>query len=157
METTAPTLIHVNAAYFSLLGIAACIYGVRLLRAFNRRARWHSVQGKISRSQLVENPDDEPTINLQYDYQVNGIAYCSYRVVPDDASFVARDVAQRYVAEMTVTVYYNPDNPNDAVLERKGHFSAVAWIILGIIVILYSVALAFGYNLLPWLPLSGSP
>jgi hypothetical protein len=81
---------------------------------------WPSVPGRMLYSQARQG--SQPETLLWYEYNVNNRRYVAskYRnggnATPFDS--VAQVAAQRYPAGGAVTVYYNPNDPEDALLER---------------------------------------
>ena len=71
---------------------------------------------------------------VQYSYQVGGQAYQSYKLAPgpEVGGTGAGKVVARYPAGAQVMVFYNPQNPSEAVLERKAPAQCVMWLILAI-------------------------
>ena len=88
---------------------------------------------------------------VQYSYQAVGQAYEGSRIAPgpEVGGSGAGKVVARYPAGAQVMVFYNPQNPSDAVLERKAPAQWLMWFILilfdcvlcGVVPILY---FAFG-------------
>jgi hypothetical protein len=63
---------------------------------------------------------------------VSGQAYQSSKLAPgpDVGGSGAGKVVARYPAGAQVMVFYNPQNPSDAVLERKAPAQWIMWLIL---------------------------
>ena len=85
---------------------------------------------------------------VQYSYQVNGQAYQGRKIAPgmEVGGTGAGRVVERYPAGAQVMVFYDPNNPADAVLERKAPAQWILWLVLAIIdVMLCSMAVAFAF------------
>jgi len=111
---------------------------------------WPSVGGRITESTLdVEThagKSDSYMPRIRYEYAVKGETYESSQLnfwgsMGGSRSVAARTTA-RYPAGATVAVYYNPESPSEAVLDRA--FSPIALILPPIGVVLAG----FGYTLL---------
>lgn len=73
---------------------------------------------------------------VHYSYQALGLPYQGHKVTPgpEVGGTGARNVVARYPAGAQVMVYYNPDNPSEALLERgMPGFIKWFWIILVIL------------------------
>jgi hypothetical protein len=94
-----------------------------------RAARWPSAQGRIVRSRLravdTTQPDDSRgrgnVPDVRYVFTVDGVDYQGKRISigeirPDTPEVEA--ALERYQVGRTGPVFYNPDNPKEAVLER---------------------------------------
>jgi len=110
-------------------------YIIRSIRA-NKKARqsqtWPSVPGLVIKSCVFErwsgDSDGGMTIwyepQIIYKYQVMGTIYTSERLfIGPKVSFLklrrSQDIINRLTDGKTVTVFYNPDDPADAVLDRR--------------------------------------
>lgn len=86
-----------------------------------QQASWPSTLGVITESRMERvsvgsgGSEDKPVIG--YQYQVGGITFASYRV---KAGFLpgGQTLLNRYPVGRQVEVFFNPQNPKDAVLER---------------------------------------
>jgi hypothetical protein len=90
----------------------------------NRALSWPTAQGKVLESRLRRVQDSEGktwAVYILYEYWANGDTWRSdvWRLEAGSSSFTGamEKVIARYPAGSTVTVYYNPDAPNDAMLE----------------------------------------
>jgi len=105
-------------------------------REAGESASWPATQGKIVLSAVTEttttdNSNDgtwtERTFyfpKVRYEYSVLGKTYTGDRIAFGASKGFstiagAEKVLERYPEDATVTVYYNPNNPADAVLERE--------------------------------------
>jgi hypothetical protein len=99
-------------------------------RRKSRAARtWPSTEGRIvdSRVEAKTLPGDRPNTRfaprITYEYVVNGRVYQSQRIAFREtfwslAPQSAQASAARYPAGAHVTVYYDPEHPEETVLER---------------------------------------
>ncbi len=111
---------------------------------------WPAVMGIVSASSVETSYSTDsdgisstayyPSVTYQYD--VLGHQYRSDRVsfgfrVGSGNRAQAQAVADRYIAGNQIRVYYNPNNPGEAVLERTSQSSNIAkWIVILIIAII---------------------
>jgi hypothetical protein len=109
-------------------------------RKVSQAASWPSTLGTVILSTIQMRSDSEggstayPVVH--YSYQVMGQAYQGRKVMPgpDIGGSGARKVVERYPEGAQVMVYYNPQKPSDALLERgMPGFIKWFWIILVII------------------------
>jgi hypothetical protein len=130
-ETTMEQVIGVIAllAGFVLTNvILGAIVILPTLKA--RRAKaWPTVSGQIIRSELTRGASSRGGTtnyaNVHYSYRVMGQDYQSDQVSPPilpggrTGGMIAGSIVNKYPLGSTVTVYYNPENPADALLEIK--------------------------------------
>jgi hypothetical protein len=121
----------------SLLMLALAVLfiglGLRQRRRVQASQRWPSTLGKIVSSRIVEgsSSDGGRTIGAEvvYSYTVAGQEYRSdHRSIGGGGSgSIAGEnaIIARYPAGSSVTVYYNPSTPGDAVLERTSGIAAL--------------------------------
>jgi len=107
----------------------------RQRREASESAAWPATQGKIVLSTVkASNFYDRDSSgtwqktfyfpNVQYEYSVMGKTYTGKRIAfGASRGFRSRapaeKILERYPVGATVTVYYNPNDPADAVLERQ--------------------------------------
>lgn len=130
-------LITIGIIGFVLLILNVVFLGVIY---FTRRkmavvSQWPSTMGTVmmSRTETRSSGDrytDYPVV--QYSYQVAGRAYQSLKLAPgpEVGGSGAWKVVAKYPAGAQVMVFYNPQNPSEAVLERKAPAQWLMWLIL---------------------------
>jgi hypothetical protein len=107
------------ATLLAFAGIALLLVGAYNLYLGTRSIRWPSVEGRILYSHARIGP--HPETLLWYEYHVDNRRYVAskYRnggnITPFDS--VATAAARRYPVGRTVPVYYDPANPQNALLE----------------------------------------
>jgi hypothetical protein len=142
---TLPTLpleemIALAVAGVILLAVAALLIGIGWFSRQKVKASqaWPSTPGRIVGSGVEVSSGSEGgnvyRAVVTYRYQVGGQVFQNNRrVFGDTVSSSNRGAAERtaarFVAGSSVPVYYNPANPQDAVLERK---SGVAGLMFGL-------------------------
>jgi hypothetical protein len=134
-----------NLMIFGILGFVFIIVNAVFLgilyftqRKMNAVAKWPYAMGavKISTTEYRSSEDGGayyPVVH--YSYQVGGQPYEGYRIAPggEVGGIGAAKVAARYPIGAQVQVFYNPQNPSEAFLEKKAHAQVVMWIILIIV------------------------
>lgn len=125
MDTT--TLIVIGSILFSLLLVDGILLGIILVtrRKVAQAANWQSVMGTVTYSSIEWRRGSKgqsvayPVVH--YTYQVMGQALQGSKVMPgpEVGGTGAHKVVERYPAGAQVMVYYDPNNPSDAVLERS--------------------------------------
>lgn len=105
---------------------------------------WPSTQGRVIESRVVENRstdsdgDTSTTYRpyIKYEYQVVGATFTSDKLAIGPAVSTSNyrksaEKVQKLPVGAAVTVFYNPDDPTDAVLEQRSN--AKLLLILGIV------------------------
>jgi hypothetical protein len=151
-----------NESYLAF-GIVGCVFllmnaiflGILLStqRKMNAVQSWSTTMGTVTSSYLERRRSsnnrgstDYPVV--QYSYQVGGQAYQSTRIAPgmEVGGTGAGRVVERYPAGAQVVVFYDPQNPSDAVLERKAQVQWILWLVLVIMdLMLCGMAVAFAF------------
>ena len=144
--------------FFFLLFVGLGVFLIYRTQQSKKKAQvsqsWPSTPGQItdshvSRSQSTDSDGDTTTsyaARVAYTYQVGGETYSGHNIAfgfsPSYSSEAkAQADAARYPVGSQVPVYYNPDKPSDAVLQRQASGSKVG-LILGIIFIVVGVCIA---------------
>ena len=114
----------------------AIIYLMR--RKMAAVSQWPSTMGTVVMSRIEQRSSSEGGYTdypvVQYSYQVGGQAFQSLKLAPgpEVGGTGARKVVARYPAGAQVMVFYNPQNPSEAVLERKAPAQWLMWLLLGV-------------------------
>jgi hypothetical protein len=98
-------------------------------------SQWPSTMGSVIRSTIEQRSSDDGYVNypvVQYSYQVGGQPYQGTKLAPgpDVGGSGAGKVVARYPAGAQVMVFYDPQNPSNAVLETKAPAQWLMWLIL---------------------------
>jgi hypothetical protein len=123
LDTTPGIVALFSLPFLALIGAAIANVAIKMHRA----KAWLQTQGKITRSQLaVRRPPAGSEIgtavnvpDIAYAFSVAGQSYRGQRVSLGDISgSFAEEAVRRYPVGAKVTVYYDPRDPTDCVLER---------------------------------------
>lgn len=135
-----------------LIGAGLMFYGLRQRLRARASASWSSVQGKALSAEVKEQVVTSgksrsrqtwyrPTV--EYEYLVNGVRYQSNRIAFGNVSSQNEEEAQRILDKIVkagaVQVFYNPQNPKDAVLLNTGAPGSLGFILGGAVIILLPV------------------
>jgi hypothetical protein len=155
------------------MAIPSVIAGVIVykMREVRRAASWPSAQGRIVRSRtrsVHRQRSGEATKvanlpDIEYAFSVGGVEYRGHRIGIGEIaadSPEAQGVLERYKVGRTGPVFYNPANPQEAVLERGAPASpavmygiaAGVMLIGGAIVVTFTRAHDVILWLQPWFP-----
>ena len=98
-------------------------------------SQWPSTMGVVQMSTIEQRSSDDGYTDypvVQYSYQVGGQSYQSMKLAPgpEVGGSGARNIVAKYPAGAQVMVFYNPQNPSDAVLERKAPAMLLMWLLL---------------------------
>lgn len=115
-----------------------------------RSDTWSTVEGKIVSSSItkVKHPGETPAYypDIQYVYQVEGKVYTGNRIFWGEfgsgSPSSAQAVVNNYKVGMSVTVYYDPRNPANAILERGARWASFALLFGGL---LFSIVGVVGF------------
>ncbi len=152
-----------------LLELVLIGLGIMLIRKHTKSKQkaaealnWPTVLGRVTRSEIErsESTDEDGTSysytpKIEYVYQVLGQDYNSKQVAFGGFSSTgskkpAEKVVYKYPLNDSVTVFYNPANPHEAVLEQTVGSGAKGSLIGGIILIVVSLLMVLTL-LLGWL------
>jgi hypothetical protein len=99
-------------------------------------SQWPSTMGTVLMSRIEQRSSSEGGYTnypvVQYSYQIGGQPYQSYKLAPgpEVGGTGAGKVVARYPAGVQVMVFYNPQNPSEAVLETKAPAQWLMWLLL---------------------------
>ena len=131
---------------FGGLGLYLIIHAQRSKRKAMQSHSWPVTKGIITEANIKTKEDEEYGTTyipiVRYTYDVDGMGYEGKRIAfGSDMAFGIRKKAVEYLAaypvDAEVSVYYNPEKPNEAVLQQVAQRTAVG-IVIGIILLVVS-------------------
>ncbi len=132
-------LIVIGSICFSALLVDGILLGIiyATRRGVAKAANWQSTMGTVLMSTVEARHDSEGGYTyypvVQYTYQALGQSHQGNKIMPGPTvgGSGAHKVVARYPAGAQVMVYYDPDKPSNAVLERNmpGHIKWM-WVAL---------------------------
>ena len=139
MNLNTELLITIVIIGFVLLILNAVFLGILFFmrRRMATVSQWPSTMGTVIASYLERRSSSDGSTNypvVQYSYQVGGRTYQSSKLAPgpEVGGTGAGKVVTRYPAGAQVMVFYDPNNPAEAVLERK---APAQWLFILLLVI----------------------
>ena len=153
MNTELFLIVGIISFFFLVLNVVFLGIIFFMRRRMAAVSRWPSTMGTVNTSYLERrhSSSDSGSTNypvVQYSYQVSGQAYQSTKLAPgpEIGGTGAGKVVSRYPAGAQVMVFYNPQNPSDAVLETKAPAQWLMWVLL----IVFDVALCGVIPIIVW-------
>jgi hypothetical protein len=137
------------AGIFFLIGLAIALSGFMTYRKSNQAANWIPTQGKIKRSEVTHTTGGKTQYyaHIEYEYTAQGMNYSSNNVtlaqlmgITDTGQSAAQEKVKKFPIGSTVTVFYDPNDPRRAVLQKGGDSGLL---ILGGIFIAFAVLILF--------------
>ena len=138
---------------FLVIGIVLIVISVKDKKKAEASGAWPSTTGTVVESTIKEHSSYDTDDHTQrttfspyvkYTYTVMGTAYESHKMsfgAARSGSYkFAQELITAYPAGSSVPVYYDPNNPADAVLMRKSGSSKVM-LILGIVFVVISLCI----------------
>jgi hypothetical protein len=131
-------LLAIGIIVFVLIILNAVFLGIIFFmrRRMATVSQWPSTMGTVNSSYLERRSSSEGGSTnypvVQYSYQVGGQTFQNSKLAPgpEVGGTGAGKVVARYPAGAQVMVFYNPQNPSDAVLERKAPALWLMWLLL---------------------------
>ena len=136
-------------AVFGILGLIFLIIALRSRKKAKASQSWPTVPGTVTAASLQENReiDEDGSVSytyepvVQYRYAVMGHEYVGSKIAFGANTFGRAQAEQKvnaYPPGAAVTVHYNPDKPEEAVLETQAAGGSV-FLIVGIIFLLIAL------------------
>lgn len=141
---------------FFIAGVVSLVLGIRNRRKGAESENWPVTDGIITKTWVSESTSTDEdgwntysyTPEVEYQYQLGANTFTSKKIsFGSTRSYGQRRKAQKeleaYPINGRVRVYYNPNNPSEAILIR-GKKGTMLGIILGVIFIIISICVSCG-------------
>jgi len=126
---------------FVLIGGLTCVLAFWLQYMNRKAASWPAADGVIIKSEL-EDSDGESSVRITYRYTVNGRNFessqFSFTAVANDLPAKKSRVA-KYPVGQRAQVYYDPQKPTAAVLERGESLTWLGILVTGLIFVVVAL------------------
>ncbi len=122
-------MFFIIASPFLLFAFYMLWIGISARARAEKAKKWPSVKGRVLVSQVKQ--EHKQTANgyrayfvpeLLYEYTVGGQTYqgkrIDFQVAQGTSEIWAKGIVQRFAVGQEISVYYNPKNPSEAVLEH---------------------------------------
>jgi hypothetical protein len=134
--------------FLTIFSIGCFWIGMNFIQDASQAQDWPTTDGVITYSAVDSHSSHDGNLyapNVQYTYTVNGVKYSSNGIIfgtisTSDGGY-ANEMVNRYYVGKTVTVYYNPENPSDALLEPGIMWIYYLPIVFGLILLLIGIVL----------------
>ena len=135
---------------FLFVGLGLIISGIRDVVHGQRSKSWPQILGEIRSSEYemkVSESYDDVTVShyarVSYKYVVNGIEYQSNTVFIGDgdtsSDYLSKQRVKKYTPGSNVQVYYDPESPENSVLEPGIHLEIFPSLGCGFIFLVFVV------------------
>ncbi len=132
---------------FILVGAAMFAIWLFLRKKAKATGQWPSTRGRVVASDVYRHPDTEngpgsEDVRVAYDYEVAGATLRGNRVsLSGSGSGTTKAKLARYQPGTEVDVFYDPQKPASAVLERKLPGNLVLFPIVGTVFFIVGAAI----------------
>jgi hypothetical protein len=152
MRTELILTVGIIGLVFVILNVIFLVILFFMRRKMAAVRQWPSTMGTVNASYLERRSSSEGGYTnypvVHYSYQVSGQAHQGTKIAPgmEVGGTGAGKVVARYPAGAQVMVFYNPQNPSEAVLETKAPAQWILWLIL----IVFDIALCGVIPIIWW-------
>ena len=133
-----------------LIGIMFIANSISSIQKGSDSENWPSTTGYIISSNIVRHPSKHGYTygaNITYQYSINDHTYSSNRISYGDYSSSdgehANQLVTQYYVGRNVTVFYNPKNPSEAILEPGATFFSYMFLLAGILPIVIGIIILY--------------
>jgi hypothetical protein len=136
-----------------MFGVVLLAFVVKMIEV-KKASVWLSTTGKVTKSKIqarkVKRLDGQTVGNfaqIVYEFQVNGKTYHGERVsIGEEApDFMVQETLAKYPVGAIATVFYNPADPDQAVLERDVPTDVIKGMIYGAIFLFGGAFIVFAW------------
>ncbi len=141
-QATPPKNSLIGGLIILVIGLGLIAYNGYNIYRSSISGSWPSVKGTVQSSSVKRinraKKSDRYQVNIVYKYEVEGKSYNGSRVrfgEQPDTSMEADSIVAKYPVKSEVTVYYQPGNPEEAVLETSISINFITLLLAPLIVL----------------------
>jgi hypothetical protein len=127
-------------------GLLAIVVFSPLYYVQNKSKSWPTTEGVVTKSAVLHSAEKD-TLNFSYTYSVEQRRFTSSRVnnalINRFGGLDPQQAASTYSVGRKVIVYYDPENPGDALLEPGASSQTIWGIVFGVVAFLLGIWLYF--------------
>ena len=130
------------------LGLVPIAMGLLELKRCVKQKSWKEAEGRITQSEVIRpqvGSRNLPTPHICYEYFIDSKKYSSNQINQGNFTLGVKSVLLRYPYNCKVKVFYNPNHPEQSVLERQVTMGTYFLLAIGI-----SWLCAISYGLKHW-------
>ena len=139
-------LSTINFTSFILLGVSIILLGISLIDYVSKKQtlKYKETECTINKLDRIENNRGSDYIDLEYSYIVNNKKYTNNKFSMGLGDI--REYENKYQKQKVFPVYYDENNPQNAVLVKGGRINKIdGTAIIGFILMMISI-IGFGSN-----------
>lgn len=136
---------HIVIFLFVFGGVTA-LGGIKLINNARESLYWPKAEGIITQSFMDRDRHRRHYANIKYSFTVNGQKITGFQISAKEMNKSSEELLKEYPVGKKVTVYYDPDNPENSLLEPGYSWQSYQAFVLGIIIILVGIGVLFFYK-----------
>jgi hypothetical protein len=148
------------SVFICLVGLSLTVLALYYLVKANESLKWEQTEGKVLTSDVVKNSyrssgggySTTYKAEICYSYIINQERFIADKInvffnFSSTFSIRANRLVAKYPKDSKTTVYYDPNNPNDCVLEPGIKSEMVVFMLIGLLIATIAFAYALSHGL----------
>lgn len=132
--------------FLFIFGSVLTLAGLKLIHNARESLYWPKTEGVITQSFMDWDRHRQQYANIRYSFIVNGEKITGFQISAKDTNISDEELLKKYPVGKKVIVYYDPENPENSLLEPGYSWQSYQAFVLGIIFLLIAKGVALQYK-----------
>ncbi|MCX8124995.1 MAG: DUF3592 domain-containing protein [Spirochaetes bacterium] len=132
--------------FLFVFGAVLTLVGIKLIQNARQSLYWPKAEGVITQSFMDWDRHRQQFANIKYTFTVNGEEITGFQISAKDMNKSNEDLLKEYPVGKKVIVYYDPENPENSLLEPGYSWQSYQALVIGIIILIVAIVVALFYK-----------
>lgn len=132
--------------FLFVFGIIITLAGIKFIHNAQESLHWPKTEGVITQSFMDWDRERHHFANIKYEFVVNGEKITGFQISAKNVNKSSEELLREYPKGKKVTVYYDPVDPVNSLLEPGYSWQSYQAFVLGIIIILAGIGVLLFYK-----------
>ncbi|MEW6527262.1 MAG: DUF3592 domain-containing protein [Spirochaetota bacterium] len=132
--------------FLFVFGGVITLAGLKIVHNARESLYWPKAEGIITQSFMDWDRHRRQFANITYTFTVNGQKIKGFQISAKEMNKSNEDLLKEYPVGKKVIVFYDPENPENSLLEPGYSWQSYQALILGIVILIVAIVVALFYK-----------
>jgi hypothetical protein len=132
--------------FLFVFGSIITLAGIKLINNARESLYWPKAEGIITQSFMDWDRHRRQYANIKYSFTVNGQKITGFQISAKEMNKSNEDLLKEYPVGKKVIVFYDPENPENSLLEPGYSWQSYQALVIGIVILIVAIVVALFYK-----------